>query len=108
MQKVFEKYRSDPEVAFVMVSIDDDPARLARYMEERKFALTVARTDPDAAAKAFRVTDVPATFYIDRQGVIRYEARGLETHGDSAERAAWYIEELKGALEERHLEKPPR
>jgi len=95
LQKVFEKYQSDPEVAFVLVSIDDDPARLARYVEERKFAMTVGRTEPDAASKAFRVNDVPATFYIDRDGIIRYEARGGETHGDSDDRVGWYIEELK-------------
>lgn len=77
------------------MSIDDDPARLARYVAERKFAMTVARTEADAAAKAFRVTDVPATFYIDRQGVVRYEARGLDVHGDSDDRVGWYIEELK-------------
>ena len=95
MQKVYEKYRSDSEVAFVLVSIDDDPARLARFVEERKFAMTVGRTAAEAAAKAFDVNDVPATFYIDREGVIRYQARGLETHGDSGDRVVWYIEELK-------------
>jgi len=38
---------------------------------------------------------VPATFYIDRQGLIRYEARGTEPHGDADERIRWFIDELK-------------
>jgi hypothetical protein len=38
---------------------------------------------------------VPAGFYVDRAGVVRYETRGGESHGDSAGRVAWYVEELK-------------
>jgi hypothetical protein len=82
-------------VAFVLVSIDDDPERLQRYVAERKLAMTVARLDARSAEQALGVSDIPATFYVDRDGVIRYEARGIESHGDSAERIAWYIEELK-------------
>ena len=82
-------------MAFVLVSIDDDRERLERYVAERKFAMTVATAEPKAAHEAFGVSDVPATFYIDKGGIIRYEARGLETHGESAERVAWFIEELK-------------
>lgn len=82
-------------MAFVLVSIDDDPERLARYVAERKFAMTVAHVDARNAAERMGVRDVPATFYVDRAGIVRYEARGVETHGDSAERVSWYIEELK-------------
>ena len=95
VQRAFEKYRGDEGVAFVLVSIDDDRERLERYVAERKFAMTVARTDERTAEELYRVTDVPATFYIDRDGVVRYEVRGLETHGESAERLTWFIEELK-------------
>jgi hypothetical protein len=38
---------------------------------------------------------VPATFYVDREGVVRYETRGVESHGDSAARVTWFIEQLK-------------
>ena len=95
VQTAFEKYKDDASVAFVLVSIDDDTERLARYVAERKFAMTVARIGAQNAEKQMGVGDVPATFYLDRAGIVRYEARGLETHGDSAERVSWYIEELK-------------
>jgi hypothetical protein len=38
---------------------------------------------------------VPATFYVDRSGVVRYEARGGEIHGQAADRVQWFIDELK-------------
>jgi hypothetical protein len=39
--------------------------------------------------------DLPATFYVDREGVVRFEARGLESHGDSRERVSWYIDQIR-------------
>lgn len=82
-------------MAFVLVSIDDDPERLARYVAERKFKMAVTRLPFDQAEALMGVKDVPTGFYVDRAGVVRYETRGGETHGDSAERVSWYVEELK-------------
>jgi hypothetical protein len=82
-------------VAFVLVSLDDDVKRLQRYLDEMKFPMPVGRGDRDAAAKLYSVLDIPATFYIDQQGLIRYEARGGEPHGDSDERIHWFVDELK-------------
>ena len=60
-----------------------------------KFQIPVARSTQEFAEANFKVTDIPATFYADRGGVVRYEARGLEVHGESEERVQWFIEELK-------------
>jgi hypothetical protein len=39
--------------------------------------------------------NVPATFYIDAAGVVRYQLNGSESHGDSVGRVAWYIDQVK-------------
>ena len=96
LKKVYEKYRSDPSVAFLLVSLDTDPKRLQRFLDEQQFPMPVARASQGAMQEAMGFDDVPATFYVDRQGVVRYETRGVETHGDSAARVTWYIEALKG------------
>ncbi len=95
IRKVYETYRGDPQVAFVLVSLDDDLKRLDRYVSEMKFGMPVARGDRASAESLFNVTDIPATFYIDRAGTIRYEVRGLEPHGDADARITWFVEELK-------------
>ena len=82
-------------MGFVLVSIDDDQERLARYVAERKFQMLVARLPFEQAEALMGVKDVPTGFYVDRAGVVRYETRGGESHGDSADRVSWYIEELK-------------
>jgi hypothetical protein len=100
IQKAYERYQGDPAVRFVLVSLDDDPARLERYMAERKFQMPVLRMTREQAAALLDVQDTPWTFYVDASGVIRYEVRGLEPHGDAVARISWYIDQLKA-------EKPP-
>jgi thioredoxin-related protein len=95
IQKAYEKYQGDPKVKFILVSLDDDPARLDRYVAERKFAMPVARYNREQAAKIFNVHDTPTTFYVDRSGTIQYQVTGVEPHGDAVDRVTWYIETLK-------------
>ena len=95
IEKAYERHKDDAGVAFVLISIDDDPERLQRYVAERKFKMPVARLSAEQAQALMGVTDIPAGFYVDPQGVVRFEVKGGETHGDSADRVSWYIEELK-------------
>jgi len=82
-------------VKFILVSLDDDSARLERYVAERKFAMPVARFSREQAANVFNVHDTPTTFYVDASGTIRYQVTGVEPHGDAVDRVTWYIETLK-------------
>lgn len=95
IQKAYEKYHGDPRVRFILISLDDDPARLERYVAERKFAMPVARYTREQAAKTFNVHDTPTTFYVDRTGTIQYQVTGVEPHGDAVDRVTWYIENLR-------------
>jgi peroxiredoxin len=95
LKKVYEKYRQDPAVAFLLVSLDGDAKRLQRYLDEQQFPMPVARASQAHVQQAMGIDDVPATFYVDRDGVLRYQTRGVEPHGDSAARVTWFIEELK-------------
>ena len=97
LKKVFASYQADPGVVFLMVSLDDDPKRIQRYLNDQQFPMPVARASKDHVQAAMRIDDVPATFYVDREGVVRYATKGVETHGDSAARVTWFIEQLKGA-----------
>lgn len=96
LKTAYAKYQNDPGVAFLLVSLDGDAKRLARYLTEMQFPFPVARAERDHIQAAMGIDDVPATFYVDREGVVRYEVKGVETHGDSAVRVAWYIDQLRG------------
>jgi hypothetical protein len=95
IQKAYEKYQGMAGVKFILVSIDDDPARLEKYVAERKFAMPVLRYNSAGAAKLFNVRDTPTTFYVDKSGTIQFQVTGIEPHGDAVDRVTWYIETLK-------------
>ena len=95
LKTAYAKYQNDSAIAFVLVSIDDDEKRLQRYLAEMQFPFTVLRANKDEAQQKMGFDDLPATFYLDRDGIVRFEARGLESHGDSRERVSWYIDQLK-------------
>jgi len=91
----YAKYQNDPTVAFLLVSIDEDAKRLQRYLNEMKFPFPVSRIDPAKAQELMRFDNTPSTFYVDRDGIVRYQLTGGEPHGDSPGRVAWFIDQLK-------------
>lgn len=80
---------------FLLVSIDDDDKRLQRYVNEAKFPFPVARAKAGDVEQAMGFNNVPATFYVDRDGVVRYSTIGSESHGDSPTRVTWFVDELE-------------
>jgi hypothetical protein len=82
-------------VAFLLVSIDEDAKRLQRYLTEMKFPFPVARLSAEQAEQAMGFDNLPSTFYVDREGVVRYQILGSESHGDSPTRVSWFIDQLK-------------
>jgi cytochrome oxidase Cu insertion factor (SCO1/SenC/PrrC family) len=93
----YAKYQNDPSVQFVLVSIDEDSKRLQRYLDEMKFPFLVVRTTVEEAEKVMGIDNTPSTFYVDREGVVRYQIVGGESHGDSPQRVSWFIDQLKGS-----------
>jgi thiol-disulfide isomerase/thioredoxin len=95
LKTAYAKYQNDPNVAFLLVSIDEDSKRLKRYLEEMKFAFPVARANAAEVEQKMGFDNVPATFYVDAGGVVRYQIVGSESHGDSQSRVSWFIDRLK-------------
>ncbi len=82
-------------MAFLLVSIDEDDKRLRRYLGEMKFPFPVARLDAEQAEHVMGFDNLPATFYVDPGGIVRYYLNGTESHGDSPTRVSWFIDQLK-------------
>jgi len=82
-------------VAFLLVSIDEDDKRLRRYLNEMTFPFPVARLNAERAERLMGFDNLPATFYVDAGGVVRYYLNGSESHGDSPVRVSWYIDQVK-------------
>lgn len=92
----YAKYQNDPNVAFLLISIDEDSKRLQRYLDEMKFPFPVARASVADAQRVMGIDNTPTTFYVGADGVVRYQVNGSESHGDSPTRVSWFIDQLKG------------
>lgn len=95
LKTVYSKFQNDPDVAFLLVSIDDDAGRLQRYLSEMKFPFPVVRASSAEMQRAMGFNDLPSTFYVGRNGVVRFQVLGFESHGDSDARVSWYIDQVK-------------
>jgi hypothetical protein len=91
----YAKYQNDPNVAFMLVSIDEDSKRLQRYLNEMKFPFPVVRLSSDQAQQLMGLDNTPSTFYVGADGIVRYMVVGGESHGDSPQRVSWYVDQLK-------------
>jgi len=95
LKTAYANYQNDPTVVFLLVSIDEDEKRLERYLNDAKFPFPVARLRMEDAERLMGFDNVPSTFYVDRDGIVRYQVSGSESHGDSPSRVSWYIDQLK-------------
>jgi cytochrome c biogenesis protein CcmG, thiol:disulfide interchange protein DsbE len=76
LEQAYQHYKPDGDVVFIgLAYVDTEPNSLA-YLQ--KFGITYAN-GPDLATKVsqmFRVTGVPETYIIDRQGKLAYSKTG--------------------------------
>jgi thiol-disulfide isomerase/thioredoxin len=94
LKTAYAKYEKDPNVVFLLVSIDEDANRLQRYLNQMKFPFPVARMSAAQAEQVMGFDNVPWTFYVDRKGIVRYQLTGSESHGDSPTRVSWFVDQL--------------
>lgn len=94
IKAAFGKYQDNPDVTFLLVSVDEDAKRLQRYLGDMKFPFAVARAPIEAAMQTMGFDNVPAAYYVDRDGIVRYQTNGTESHGDSPSRVGWFIDQL--------------
>jgi thiol-disulfide isomerase/thioredoxin/5-hydroxyisourate hydrolase-like protein (transthyretin family) len=79
-KEVYEKYKDNPDVAFVSVSLDQEPDALRTTIHDRDIEFPViyeSRDQSQQIASAFGVTGIPTSFVIGRDG--RFAADGM--HG---------------------------
>jgi len=67
-------------VQFVLVTFDEDSNRLQPYLDEMKVPFTVVRTRVVEAEKVLGIDNTPSTFYVDCDGIVRYQIVGGESH----------------------------
>jgi thiol-disulfide isomerase/thioredoxin len=92
-QKTFERYKADPRVVFLAVSIDENRAAVRPFIQRRGYSF-VSAYDEDAA-EGLKVRNIPSTIIIDRDGMIQFREDGFGGEGrDYIDRMIWRIDDL--------------
>ncbi|TWF45720.1 peroxiredoxin [Chitinophaga polysaccharea] len=84
LQEMHDKYKSNPEV--VILAVDKSETGNTQMEREQKMKDFIAKNkyafnalyDDNAVADKYKVDGIPATIFIDRNGVIRFREHGLE------------------------------
>jgi len=70
LQAAFEE--KGQEMKFIAINIGESSDKVQQYAEDEGLGFTMA-LDPDGtAANAYNIRPIPATFFIDEQGIIKY------------------------------------
>jgi peroxiredoxin len=70
LQQVHEQYGNDG-LAVLAVAIGEEPTLLRSFAEDRGLTHTILLDGDGQAARRYRVRNIPASFFIDRLGVIQ-------------------------------------
>jgi peroxiredoxin len=75
LEHAYQQYQAQ---GFVVVGVDivDDPATADNFRQALGITYPIVRDVDLRAATIYRLTDTPSTFFIDRNGVIRYRVVG--------------------------------
>ncbi|MCK4362602.1 MAG: redoxin domain-containing protein [Dehalococcoidia bacterium] len=60
------------EMNFIAINIGEDIDKVQQYAEAEGLGFTVAVDSEGDVVSAYKITSIPATFFIDEQGVIKY------------------------------------
>ncbi|MCA9755338.1 MAG: TlpA family protein disulfide reductase [Candidatus Eisenbacteria bacterium] len=63
-------------VRFAAISIDSDPAKARRFVEQQEIHLPVFLDGPEGLAESLALPSIPSTFVVDRQGRVTFATTG--------------------------------
>ena len=101
MQQAVDKYKTDPNVAFVFVDTwengGDKEKNASEFINNNKYTFNVLMDNESKVVSSYGVTGIPTKFVVDKSGKIRFKAMGFSGNSDAlAEEVSIMIEAAKG------------
>jgi thiol-disulfide isomerase/thioredoxin len=71
LQQIYQE-RPGGELVLLAVNVGEGSSDVSQFMESAGFTFTVLLDQQVAVARRYNVTGIPATFFIDSEGIIQY------------------------------------
>jgi thiol-disulfide isomerase/thioredoxin len=81
VNRLYEKFRNDEGVVFILVDADGDLKKSQGFMDRKKYGLPVYMVDSEIPDQLFQGS-LPTTVVFDKQGRISYHESGAENYSD--------------------------
>ena len=78
LQQAYEQEAANSDgVVILTVNVQDNASKTKDFMESNRYTLPALIDDGGRAAHAYGVSAIPVTFFVTREGVVRYVKRGM-------------------------------
>ncbi len=93
IQSLYDKYKDNEDIAFVMISLDSKRSKAVKFIEKKGFTMPVYFPNSSRIPKVYESKGIPTTFVIDKEGFIAYKKVGMANYD-----AASFIEFVEKQL----------
>jgi thiol-disulfide isomerase/thioredoxin len=74
---LYEIYKDNPEVAFVMINIENQDAKARKFIKKKKYTFPIYLPNSTQIPKVYESKGIPTTFVLDKEGYIAYKKVGM-------------------------------
>lgn len=92
INKLYQDYKDDEDVVFLMITLDDDFDKAKDFVDKRSLDFNIYRPR-SRMPKEFQSRGIPVTFVLDKQGEIAYKHEGMGNY--NTVKFKDFLEELK-------------
>jgi len=93
LQRLYDRFKTDPQVAFVVVSQNDSPEKVKAFVSKNHLTMPIYYVGSEPVPPSLSPSAWPATYFISADGTVRGEYFGGADWSD--ESAVRYVERLK-------------
>ena len=94
VMSLYDKFRDDPNVFFLMTNEDDNLSAAEKFLEKEKYVLPLFRTTGKIPDVVYTGT-LPTTVVLDKTGKIRYHHEGFANYGSEK-----FIDQIENLVKE--------
>src|SRR5699024_7047121 len=79
IQALYEQYRDEEDIRFIMVSMDEEPEKARQYLEEEGFTFKSYMLN-GASPGPLQINGIPTTYVINKEGVVVAREKGVASY----------------------------